>query len=137
MCIVEAVFCISSFIESKSVTAGYIACYIHLYSKFWINEPIIRVIHKLLGRDPIEDKNISHYVVIYALWTNEIIKYTTQQASLIANMCLCYDLIQTLKSPFNVGSSRLPLYRTLIYVTPFVLTISNIVYANYFPTTNE
>jgi hypothetical protein len=44
-------------------------------------------------------------------------------AAMISHMCLSYDLIATLRSPFNVAANRLKIYAALIYTVPTLIII--------------
>lgn len=118
ICLVEATFCYASLIDSQFITAGYTACYIRLYAALWLNQPIIKFFHR--DQDMKTDV-LQENTIIVALWSNQILRMFFQEASIIANMCLCHDLIATLKSPFEVHSSRLKFYKVAIFSCPVIL----------------
>lgn len=58
-------------------------------------------------------------------WSNSLTFLFFQTASLLLNLCLCYDLIMTMYSPFSPASSRMKWYLGLSSIGPlaFVLVI--------------
>ena len=42
---------------------------------------------------------------------------------LTVNICFCYDLIQTLKNPFEVAKRRLYIYYSVINIFPIFIVI--------------
>lgn len=53
--------------------------------------------------------------------TNQLMFEYFQMVSLVLNMCLCDDLIQTLKNPFEVGRSRVWKYITVSALVPLMV----------------
>lgn len=67
--------------------------------------------------------NLDNYITVL-VWSNELQFYFFQLASLISNICLCHDLIATLKSPFNVADQRMKKYIFVTIGAPFIIVLS-------------
>ena len=57
------------------------------------------------------------------MWIGGFTAWFFQLAALVSNICLCHDLIQTLKSPFDVAGKRLNKYLAIILVVPLATTL--------------
>lgn len=96
ICILEAGYICISFIMSPHVTAGSFICYLQLdrMLSYWTFSPGYE--------DAIE--------IRFLIWVSTFQLYFFHTASLIANMCLCHDLIKSLRSPFDMAGRRIKYY---------------------------
>ena len=108
ICLIEAIFCYFSVIESPYVGAGMFTCYFHLYevtkATYW-------------------DRSYET-IIMREVWFNEILFTLFQIASLFSNLCLCHDLVCTLQSPFNSAASRMTKYILFTFLGPIIVTSS-------------
>ena len=85
ICLIEATFCISSFINSDQVTIGFFSCYFSL-DKLLLKSLFFR-------EETIENREA---IILKLISYNEFFNRFIQQCALISNMCLCHDLLKTL-----------------------------------------
>jgi len=68
--------------------------------------------------------NRFHRLLKMILWCNEFLYYYFMLVALFLNMSLCHDLVQLLKSPFNVAKQRLNLYYISSFTIPFIIVLA-------------
>lgn len=112
ICTLEAALCYSAYVQSPLVGAGYFSCYFHSYQLFQLS----------LFRTDRSDESLKTIVFF-----NEFLFMFLQTGSLVANFCLCHDLLSTLKSPFDKAEARLRIYWLIIFVVPITLDLALLV----------
>lgn len=111
ICLIEAINSYISLVNVPQLTSTYFICY---FENIFVN---------LLRYTFFEAKKLEEVYQLLVL-VNEIIFDYFQHVSLVLNMCLCHDLIQTLKNPFEVGRSRVWKYILVSGFVPFLFISS-------------
>jgi len=120
----EAAFCFSAFIGSPFVSTGYAITYLHQTTflqlslrPFYHSPTNNHGVEANNGGDELDDDSLMRLLI----WSNEIQTMIFQLASLISNLCLCHDLISTLRTPFNVADARLNKYIAVTILFPLIV----------------
>ena len=100
-------------IDYFHIIAGvsYTACYFEL-STLWCNTSIFL-------------QNTNPFLVLE--WSMQFAKWFSEFAAICAVICLCLDLILTLKNPFNAASSRVKYYIAFSLLVPLFGVTFNLV----------
>ena len=100
-----------TFLRSNFLEFGYFACYFDLDNWFlsWIGKPY--------------NDTTSAYFLWVIIWINYLLQMYLQLVALTCNTLFCYDLIRSLRRPFENGKEMMRYYYAISFVVPFMILL--------------